>query len=323
MLVRAKVDFQKPNISELRAKGMTLVDMHVHTQYSDTYVQIQRLLTAASKLKIGMAITDHNEIRGVLETMKKKDGHLIIPGIEVTCRERCHMLVYFYLMEQLKDFYYNHVAPCKEKNPFSVTSLKTCDLLKHTSKYDCIVCAAHPFSPGFTGIYKNIRRGYLPKSTINRIDVIEVMNGINTKKANWKALEWAEDTKKSFVGGSDAHSLFELGKVLTYSDASTVKGFLDRVLEKQNFVIGKQLGLIAHMPCHSNMLGRHLRYIRPTIKMRYDVSLKPSVKYHVPRIKKKIKTKINHAKVIGVVRVRNIAARTRKRIDYKFERQKG
>jgi predicted metal-dependent phosphoesterase TrpH len=322
MLIRAKVDFHKPDIAGLRGRGMTLVDMHIHTQYSDSYTKIPRLLQKADRVGVGFAITDHNEIKGAVEAYRKKDEQLVIPGIEVSCYERCHFLVYFYGINQLKDFYHNCVEPYKAGNPYSLTTIRTADLLEAAEDYRCITCAAHPFGPGFSGIHKSIRRRYLPESVVEKLDALEVMNGANLKKMNWRALYWAEDTKKPFVGGSDGHSLFELGKVLTYSDASTLKGFLDNIIEKRNFVIGKQIGLIAHMPSDSSMLRRHLRYIRPTLKMRYEVTLKPSVKYHVPRIRKKIEKRLEKAKTISVERVRDIKDRSLRRIDYKFERIK-
>jgi hypothetical protein len=44
---------------------------------------------------IGVAITDHNEIRGAVEMDRIRDV-LSIPGIEVTSGEGSHLLVYFY-----------------------------------------------------------------------------------------------------------------------------------------------------------------------------------------------------------------------------------
>ncbi|MFH1511473.1 MAG: PHP domain-containing protein [Candidatus Woesearchaeota archaeon] len=319
MLIRAKVDFHKPDIYGLKKQGFTLVDMHVHTRHSDTYVKVPKLLRKAERLGIGLAITDHNTIEGVLEARGLRPGQLLIPGIEITCAERCHILVYFYRFNDLQDFYHRYVLPNKSRNPYSVTRLKTVDLLKYSKEYACLVVAAHPFSPGFAGIAKSIYRRYLPYSSLAGIDAFEVLNGVQLKRHNWKALQWAEDLKKPFTGGSDAHSIFEVGKVVTYARKRSVAGFLDSIMKKQNYIIGKQLGLVTHFPSESRKLRRHLRYIRPTIGMRYEVTLKPAVRYHVPRIRKRLTKRLNKVRS-RVNDIRAIANGGIEKIDRTFEK---
>ncbi|MFH0978255.1 MAG: PHP domain-containing protein [Candidatus Woesearchaeota archaeon] len=316
MLLRARVDFKKPDLEQVRDAGMKAVDMHFHTQYSDTYTKIDKILKKAQRLGIGIAITDHNEIKGVLEAAKLKEGQMLIPGIEVSCLERCHLLFYFQNIADLKAFYYNGVEQFKNKDPYSITQVKIQDIMKEAENFDCLVCAAHPFMRGFMGIYKNISRGYVDKNVLSAINAIEVINGVSRNRMNWKALEWAEELGKGFTGGSDGHSLFQLGKVLTYSKANSVKGFIENIRNGENFVVGKEIGYIKQVPSGSRMLRRHLRYIKPTMQLRYEVSLKPSLKYHMPLIKKRI----DSMKETGIERVRDIAERSRKRIDYRFER---
>jgi predicted metal-dependent phosphoesterase TrpH len=315
MLVRAKVDFQKPDIQSLKKSGMTLVDMHFHTRYSDTYTHVSKVLRKASMLGIGVAITDHNEIGGSIQAYKQKDDQLIIPGIEISCYERNHMLAYFRRIKDLEEFYYQHVEPCKIKNPYTVTRLKTSALLKAARDYDCLVSAAHPFL-GFQGIYKSLKRRNVSPSLISMLDAIEVMNGSLLKLMNWKAIQWAEQLGSGFTGGSDGHTLKELGTFLTYSKARSVRGFLKSIREQENFVIGRQIGLITQMNAKSRIISKHIKYIRPTLQVRYEVTVKPSMRYHVPRIKKKI-IKVRQ---VSVERVRDVAERSARRIDYNFER---
>jgi predicted metal-dependent phosphoesterase TrpH len=315
MLVRAKVDFQKPDIQALKKSGLTLVDMHFHTKYSDTYTPISKVLKKASMLGIGVAITDHNEIEGSIQAYKRKEDQLIIPGIEITCYERNHMLAYFSRIKDLEEFYYNYVGPYKIKNPYTVTRLKTGALLKATRDYDCLVSAAHPFL-GFQGIYKSIQRRNVSPSLVSMLDAIEVMNGSLLKLMNWKAIQWAEHLGAGFTGGSDGHTLKELGTFLTYSKARSVRGFLNNIREQENYVIGRQIGLITQMNAKSRILSKHIKYIRPTLQVRYEVTVKPSVRYHVPRIRKKIKK----VRQVSVERVRDVAKRSARRIDFNFER---
>jgi predicted metal-dependent phosphoesterase TrpH len=309
------VDFRKPDIDSLKKAGYTLVDMHFHTRYSDTYTPVRKVLAKAKRLGIGVAITDHNEIQGCIEAYRRKDGQLIIPGIEVTCYERCHMLAYFSKIRELEDFYYNHVEPCKTKNPYTVTKLKTSQFLKASRDYDCVTAAAHPFA-GFQGVHKNMKRRSVHPGLLNKIEAIEVQNGALLKWMNWQALQWAEQTGKCFTGGSDGHTLLELGNNLTYSKARSVAGFLKSILNKDNYVIGRQIGLVTHLNAKSRVAVKHLRYLRPTLMIRYEVTLKPTVKYHVPRIKNGLKK----ARSISIQRVRDVAERGMHRMDYSFER---
>ena len=87
MLIRAKVDFRKPDIKALRQKGMCLVDMHFHTRYSDTYTRVSSILKRAERLGIGVAITDHNEIEGALKARKLAGDLLVVVGEEIKTRQ--------------------------------------------------------------------------------------------------------------------------------------------------------------------------------------------------------------------------------------------
>ena len=89
-----RVRFEKPDL-ELLNKTYTVVDTHFHSSYSDGLNRIDKIVERARRLGIGIAITDHNEIRGALEIDQYKDV-LSIPGIELTVAEGSHLLVYFY-----------------------------------------------------------------------------------------------------------------------------------------------------------------------------------------------------------------------------------
>ncbi len=62
-----KIRNNSPLLHKIREKGYTPVDMHIHTQHSDASISITSLLARAKHLGIGIAITDHNEIQGVIE----------------------------------------------------------------------------------------------------------------------------------------------------------------------------------------------------------------------------------------------------------------
>ena len=117
------VIFKKPPLRKFRKEGSELfgVDMHFHTKYSlDGISRITTSIKKAKKKRIGFAITDHNEIKGVISAYKNKKGSMIIPGIEVTCRNGVHMLVYFYTKGNLEEFYNKSLKPKMKVNPFFV-----------------------------------------------------------------------------------------------------------------------------------------------------------------------------------------------------------
>jgi len=58
-----RVEFVKPDLTELTQTN-TVVDLHFHSTYSDGLNGIDKIAARARKLGIGIAITDHNEIRG-------------------------------------------------------------------------------------------------------------------------------------------------------------------------------------------------------------------------------------------------------------------
>ena len=80
-----KIAFEKPGLEQL-GLSHTMIDMHVHTRYSDGLNSTRAIAQKAVELGIGIAITDHNEIRGALE-IDKEPAILSIPGIEITSQE--------------------------------------------------------------------------------------------------------------------------------------------------------------------------------------------------------------------------------------------
>ncbi|MEM3046841.1 MAG: CehA/McbA family metallohydrolase [Candidatus Bathyarchaeia archaeon] len=59
-------------------------DLHVHTDWSDSRSSVKQVLEAASQKGLdGVAITDHNTMRGAQEALRAGRRLLIIPGEEV------------------------------------------------------------------------------------------------------------------------------------------------------------------------------------------------------------------------------------------------
>jgi len=89
-----KIEFKKPNFKRISEQGYYAVDMHIHSNYSDSTSKIKNIIRKATKRNFGIAITDHNEIKGSLKAMESEEV-LVIPGIEISALEGFHVLLYF------------------------------------------------------------------------------------------------------------------------------------------------------------------------------------------------------------------------------------
>ncbi len=232
----SKAIFEKPNIEELRRQGYHCIDMHCHTRYSDGITKIEDIYKKCRKLGIGIAITDHNEIKGALEIAKYKN-FLAVPGIETTSSEGIHTLFYFYSPKELEEFHAKVIVKNRSENPFSDLRISVIDIIEKSKNYNCLISASHPFGPWNTGIHKfSKKKDY--KRIIKKIDFVEVINSSTFHDLNKKAVEWGKQLGKGFTGGSDAHASLFIGKVITATTEK--KNFLDS-LKKESLVVGKEI----------------------------------------------------------------------------------
>jgi predicted metal-dependent phosphoesterase TrpH len=231
--------FKRPPIKKLAKEGFLGVDMHFHTQYSlDASSRIPAVIKKAKRKGIGLAITDHNAIKGVQAAFKEKKDVLIIPGIEVTCRNGNHVLVYFYSKGDLEEFFTKKLKPSM-KNPFS-TTLSPKALFDAAEDYSSVLCAPHPYAPGPFSVMKTGMSEGLQK----RLDLVEGLNSFNFRKFNLAAVYWASRIGKSMTGGSDGHSTFELGKALTFTRGYTIDSVFKDILDEKALIVGKEDNLL-------------------------------------------------------------------------------
>ncbi len=230
----------KPNIEELKRQGYACVDMHMHSCYSDGAASIDEIICKARKSGFGISITDHNEIAGSLEAFEKRKGaEIVIPGIEVKSVELIDILFYFYNIADMERFYKKEVLPKKKRFlHVSKTTLKFREIFQLSKKYRCLACAAHPFGYSMrTTIGEVFEKN---KEVFSMFGTFEALNGGNSRKQNLKAVEYIEKNGKAFMGGTDGHSIYPIGNVLTCSKAKSIAEFLDNIKSKKNFVIGTE-----------------------------------------------------------------------------------
>lgn len=237
---------QRPNPAELRADGFTPVDMHVHTLHSDAVPGIPAILNHINQKGIGVAITDHNEIHGVMEAQAARPGSLIIPGIELDSAEGPHILLYFYEVNQLADFFKIYISDKRSGKQYMERYLSVDEILTAAEGYSCIKIAAHPYGYfGLTrGLLKCVEQQIIP-DIIARIDGIEAICGGMSLALNQRAARYADTHATPVTGGSDAHILTDIGNVVTAVRADTVEEFLHGILRNESRVIGTPSGFVS------------------------------------------------------------------------------
>jgi len=265
-----RIRFERPDLAELE-KHYTVVDLHFHSHYSDGFNSVPAIAKRALELGIGIAITDHNEIKGAVEIEGYKDV-LSIPGIEVTSKEGTHILVYFYDSESLKDFYRKAVKPAMGNDTMSSTALEMEAIIVGARAYETIIVFPHPYSAAYTGIHNQ----YFPPERLDRlleqVDGVEVINSENFNKWNLRSALLGFNLNKGLTGGSDGHRLPQMGKAVCYAACSRERrAFLDAVKTKRTRVIGKEIDIIRKVTSNgvklrtnvkncSDLMGKHFRY---------------------------------------------------------------
>ncbi|MDR2699066.1 MAG: hypothetical protein LBB30_05275 [Candidatus Methanoplasma sp.] len=239
----ARIKFESPDWESIAAAGCVCVDMHVHTDCSDSYSGIRRLLKIANSRNVGMAVTDHNLITSLEVVDIAEEDMLIIPGMEVSASDGPHILTYFYEMNDLRDFWRENIRPRLQSCPW--LALKDCTterLLDLLEDQNCVVSGAHPM--GYLGSNKGAeicnRKGYIPDEVISRLDAYEVICGGMTREDNVEAVRSFGKHGLGITGGSDGHIAEDLGSVVTISKANDVDGFLDSIVKRENAVRGTE-----------------------------------------------------------------------------------
>ena len=265
-----KIFFEKPNIALLR-KDHAVFDMHFHTRYTDGRDTVQMIAARARALGIGIAITDHNDIRGALEMNQYKDVPSI-PGIEITSREGTHILVYFNQVLHLKKFYSKYIKPLLGSDIMSSTRLSMEEIVHCAKLFPSVTIFPHPYCVAYTGIC-NLNFGQTRlERLLESVDGIEVINAGNIHRWNLRCALLGVNLKKAITGGSDGHSLYHMGKVVTYAACEkSGPAMLDAVKDGRSCVVGKEINLFRKVAASSaklnipasaypERLGKNIRY---------------------------------------------------------------
>jgi len=180
---------------------MLKLDLHIHSIYSkDSILEPKEIIEIAKRKGLnGIAITDHDAIKGALEAIKLNKetdngkDFIIVPGEEIRT-DIGDVLVLFIKKE--------------------ISSRRIEEVYEEAKKQNAMLVLAHPFRGSGEINPDNIKKF---------IDVIEVFNSRSTRKQNKAAEELAKKLKKPIICGSDAHLSWEIGKSINLFKIRNIK----------------------------------------------------------------------------------------------------
>jgi predicted metal-dependent phosphoesterase TrpH len=180
-------------------------DFHIHSFYSfDSVLSPARILEISRRKGLdGIAVADHNTIRGGLETRDiNRSPLVVIVGSEI------------------KTEWGDVVCLFLEKE---ITTRKFSQLAEEVRKQEGIMILAHPY-------WKHT----LSEELLSQVDLIETFNSRISPALNRKAKELAASRGMLQVAGSDAHLPWEIGKGMTCFDFSAPPADLKTMILKEN-----------------------------------------------------------------------------------------
>jgi predicted metal-dependent phosphoesterase TrpH len=270
MFSNNRVQFDRPDLAQLN-QANTVVDLHFHSHFSDGLNSISKIAQRARRLGIGIAITDHNEIRGAMELDLHEDI-FSIPGIEITSAEGSHLLVYFYETQELQRFYEMHVVPHMGHGIMSSLSLPMAQIIQRARPFECLIIFPHPYCALYTGICNLQFSPNELEKLFRMVDGVEVVNASNLNRWNLKCSVLGFNLGKTMTGGSDGHALNHMGRSVTYAQVPrNRRAFLDALRQKNNQVVGKEITLLRKVTSNSlklrsnigncpDLMEKHFRY---------------------------------------------------------------
>lgn len=182
------------------------IDFHVHTCYSsDSSITLEQVVSFAKKRGLdGVAITDHNTVKGALKL--KTQDIIVVPGIEVSTLNG-HLLGL------------NVTTPIPAKLGIEET-------IEKIHEAGGVAVAPHPFS-----FYKSP-----PSRSVSVYDAVEVMNAasIPFSVLTYFSKRFANRLGLPQTGGSDAHYAPEIGSAYTVVDSGSDVDEIVSAIKKGN-----------------------------------------------------------------------------------------
>ena len=182
---------------EMDVQNMLKLDLHIHSQYSQDATGGPRdIIKILQKRGLdGMAITDHNTVRGGLKALKvKPSGFIVIPGVEISTSDG-HIIA----------------LNVKEEIPRDLSVEETVEKI--------LDIGGVPIVPHLFRKMSGIKEKKL-RLIYRQVPAMEVFNGCSLPKTNIKTAKTARRFNLGGTGGSDAHDPLYAGYGYTIFDST-------------------------------------------------------------------------------------------------------
>lgn len=251
--------------------GSSVFDMHVHTNHSDGLIRTQDLLAYLRQRNLGAAITDHNTITGVQEAYTHAAAaDLIIPGIEVSAIDGPHLLIYFDTLRDLIAYYDESIDGHQGVCPHMATDLTTDRVVSEANESGGLVIAAHPYGYAMLvrGVLKAVDAGLVAPDVLDSVDGMEVICGGLSHALNHRAEQYAAAHNFCMTGGSDAHTIREVGRAVTVHETPcSIAEFLEAVRHQKTSVVGCERGAANNLLMGTQVMTKYVPYLRSGLAM--------------------------------------------------------
>jgi len=212
---------------------MLKYDLHSHSRYSkDGIMDVKDLIKIAKKRGLdGVAITDHDTIRGGMEAVRlKPEGIDVICGCEVNT-DRGDVIGLF-----LKD---------------DIKSREHAQVIEEIKAQGGVVIVPHPFDSMRGSAF------WLTDRDAPLIDGVEVINARCVfRRYNDMADSFATMHCKAKVGGSDAHFGAEIGNAFTLLDEGA--DLREAILKKSTVAFGHCSSPVFHVRTSALLVQRRI-----------------------------------------------------------------
>lgn len=201
---------------------MLKLDLHIHSQYSEDGAGSPiEIIKQLQKRDIhGMAITDHNTVKGGLKALKvaPKD-FIVIPGIEISTSD-------------------GHIIglDIKENIPRELSVEITIEKILDQGGI--------PIVPHLFRSMSGIKEENL-KQVVNEIPALEVFNSCSVPQSNLKVAKLARKLNLGGTGGSDSHNPNYVGYGYTTVDTTdySIDAVISEIKRKKTWGEGNTLSL--------------------------------------------------------------------------------
>ena len=188
---------------------MLKLDLHLHSHYSDDATGSPKELIKILQKKgfQGMALTDHNTIKGGLKALQiKPKDFIVIPSVEISTKDG-HMIA----------------LNVRENIPKHLSVEQTVEKI--------LDAGGIPIVPHLFRNMSGIKKENL-KHVQTKISALEVFNSCSLPQTNLKIAKIAEKNGFGGTGGSDSHDLMYAGYGYTTVDTTDIS--IDSVLSEIN-----------------------------------------------------------------------------------------